>query len=222
TNYAPGVTALFQIQNDGISFQEVRDGSYNKLRINALATGPSAIPLPVELLGFRASLLSGVVKINWETAYEHNNERFEIERSIEGKNWAVIGVVNSHDSHSSEPQAYAFEDKNPLGGRNYYRLNQIDLNGASTFSPIVTVEANPEKAMTVFSNIITDDLIQVNLPSSTGSSRLNLFDGCGRLLRSWTIEVSSGEAVQLDVAGTPAGLLWLQLEGATPLRLLKL
>lgn len=217
-----GRTILSQIQNDGISFQEVRDGSYNKLRINTLSVGPSAAVLPVELLGFRASHLQGAVKLTWETASEHGNDRFEIERSAEGTNWSVTGVVNSHNSYSSELQTYTFEDKTPLNGLNYYRLNQIDLNGASTFSPIVTVNAAPGKVITVSPNIITNEVIEVTLPSLSGTSRLQLFDGCGRLLQRWTVKTSSEERVQLDIAGTPAGLLWLQLDGVGPVRLLKI
>ncbi len=220
--YTPGRTALFQIQNDGISFEQVRDGSYNRLRINTLATAPSAAPLPVELLDFRAALQKGTVQLQWETAYEHNNDRFEIERSVDGAQWSALGVVYSRNGSSSEKQAYTFTDKHPVTGLNYYRLNQLDLNGESKFSPIAMVKSDPANVITVSSNVIGSEIVEVRLPFSTGTGRLLLFEGSGRLLRSWTVELGSGEPVQLDLAGIPAGLFWLQLDGAAPVRLVKL
>ena len=51
-------------------------------------------PLPVEFLDFSADLVAGGVKLNWSTASETNNERFEIERSENLENFEVIGVID--------------------------------------------------------------------------------------------------------------------------------
>lgn len=220
--YTPGRTALFQIQNDGISFEQVRDGSYNRLRINTLNTAPSAIPLPVELFDFRAVLLKGTVNLHWKTAQEHNNDRFEIERNIDGEKWSTLGVVYSRDGSSLEEQAYAFRDEYPARGVNYYRLKQVDLNGESTFSPVAVVEIDPANVMTVASNFINREIVELSLPFSSGTRQLRLFDASGRQLRSWTIEAAAGETVQLDLSGIPASLLWLQLDGAAAIRLIKI
>lgn len=135
-----GLTSLFQIQNDGISFEEVRDGSYNKLRANAMGISTGAVLLPVELLDFRAALLKGTVNLRWETASERNNDHFEIERSVDGAQWAMLGVVFSRTGSSNEAQAYTFADQHPVSALNYYRLKQVDNDGKFEYSPIIVVE----------------------------------------------------------------------------------
>ena len=49
--------------------------------------------VPLDLLSFNASLVSGVVKTNWTTANEFNVSNFEIERGNNGVSFRRIGTV---------------------------------------------------------------------------------------------------------------------------------
>ncbi|MCZ2130150.1 MAG: BspA family leucine-rich repeat surface protein [Bacteroidia bacterium] len=96
----------------------------------------SAIPLPVELAAFNAipDHNKRIVKLSWITAQEVNNDRFEILRSTDGRNWENIGTVAGQGT-SYQQTSYTFIDHNPADA-NYYRLNQIDYNGTATLSDI--------------------------------------------------------------------------------------
>ncbi|PIQ20976.1 MAG: hypothetical protein COW65_11895 [Cytophagales bacterium CG18_big_fil_WC_8_21_14_2_50_42_9] len=94
--------------------------------------------LPVELIYFRAKTGNKDVSLMWATATEINNKEFVIERSLDNVSFRAIGKVNGHGT-TLQQQQYQFQDLNPLGGTSYYRLKQIDLDGAITYSKLVAV-----------------------------------------------------------------------------------
>jgi len=99
--------------------------------------------LPVEWSEFEVvfSESSKVVSINWETLKEWNNSHFEVQRSYLGiDDWKIIGEVKGMGWTDAVTE-YAFEDKNlPIsGGMVYYRVKQVDFDGKSEYSSVVSV-----------------------------------------------------------------------------------
>jgi len=101
--------------------------------------GPSS--LPVELTSFEAKAEGSSVQLDWATASEINNDRFEIERSDDGSSFSMIGTVKGNGTTMSK-QTYSFSDVHPLSGIAYYRLHQVDFNGKFENSKIVVVHAS--------------------------------------------------------------------------------
>jgi hypothetical protein len=84
----------------------------------------------------------GQVILKWATAFEFNNNRFELERSIDGRKWQTAGTVKSQGT-STVKKAYEFNDE---VGRNtalkkdlYYRLKQVDNEGKVAMSRLLVV-----------------------------------------------------------------------------------
>ncbi|MBK8553858.1 MAG: T9SS type A sorting domain-containing protein [Ignavibacteria bacterium] len=84
--------------------------------------------LPVELSSFVASSNGREVILNWSTASETNNSRFEIERNVSNSEWSKVGTVTGNGT-STVSNNYSFTDKNLTSGSYNYRLKQIDFNG---------------------------------------------------------------------------------------------
>ncbi len=119
-----------------------------------------ASALPVELTFFKGEKKDKDVLLLWQTENSENNLGFEIERSSDGSDWEVIGFVPG-EGDSQEIQDYTYLDKQPLVGRtNYYRLKQIDLDGAFEYSDVVVIrmEGNAQ-TFDVFPNPIVDELV---------------------------------------------------------------
>jgi hypothetical protein len=57
-------------------------------------------------------LLNKTVVLTWQTASENNNKSFQIERSLDGLNFAPIGEVKGNGT-TITPHDYAFTDKDP-------------------------------------------------------------------------------------------------------------
>lgn len=126
--------------------------------------------LPVELLNFSVARKDNGAAINWATATEINNEWFEIERSMDGKEYTTIALLAGNGT-TDEKSNYSFTDKlkNVNAGVIYYRLKQIDIDGNFTYSSVRTLKMNNESAKTasisIFPNPVADHFkLSVNEP----------------------------------------------------------
>ncbi len=97
-------------------------------------------PLPVELISFTVSQISDLAVLKWVTASESNNDYFEIQKSMNGKDFSVLGNVEG-SGNSSKRIDYTFTDKNLNSGLNYYRLKQVDYDGTTTLSNVILLNA---------------------------------------------------------------------------------
>jgi len=116
----------------------VSNGEYNGI-LTILATDRTGnttscnmtfdFPLPVELTSFVSTIHENDVTLNWTTASEENNARFEIERTNgNAQVWSMVGTVQGN-GNSTEPISYSFVDRGINAGTYNYRLKQIDFNG---------------------------------------------------------------------------------------------
>lgn len=95
--------------------------------------------IPVELTSFVGSSVNGSVVLNWNTATEINNSGFEIQRSADRISFSNIAFVPGFGT-TTEPRSYSYNDNSVNNGTYYYRLKQIDYNGAFAYSDIVEVD----------------------------------------------------------------------------------
>ncbi len=90
--------------------------------------------LVYRLLSFTASMVKAGVQLNWTTSGEGDSSRFVVQRADGSKLFLNLGDVQSNGGGS-----YSYIDKSPLAGLNYYRLQQTDDFGATTFSNIISI-----------------------------------------------------------------------------------
>jgi hypothetical protein len=100
-------------------------------------------PLPIELTSFTGSVKAGIVTLNWATATEVNNFCFNVERLSSNKTWQNIGFVQGAGL-SNSVKKYSFIDNSAKAGSYSYRLQQVDNNGAYTYSPVIEVNNNAQ------------------------------------------------------------------------------
>ena len=132
--------------------------------------GAGAIPVvttPVELLFFVAQLQDNDVMLQWATATELDNDRFEVEWSRDAENFEYIAELAGAGTISSR-QNYQYVDTEPTLGTNYYRLKQIDFDGTFEYSQIVSVQrdlGDIQLKVDMYPNPVEDRLIiDANLP----------------------------------------------------------
>ncbi|MDQ6480629.1 T9SS type A sorting domain-containing protein [Dyadobacter sp. LHD-138] len=119
--------------------------------------------LPVVLTRFNVAKSEGAAKLSWTTTSETNSERFDIEHSLTGKEWDVMGSVSAgKESAVSVNYSFTHEktaDGKALNGQNFYRLKMIDLDQTFTYSRIQSLQF-PKKAVTVsvYPNPVSDVL----------------------------------------------------------------
>lgn len=98
--------------------------------------------LPVDLIAFKVETDGQESQLSWSTASELNNNKFEIEHSANGFTFSKVGEVEGAGT-TNQQQFYSYRHSSPVVGINYYRLKQLDFDGAFEYSPIVRVIAEP-------------------------------------------------------------------------------
>ncbi len=136
--------------------------------------------LPVELLSFDAKPVGDDVEATWVTGSEINSAWFNVQRSTDGAHFENVGRVTAA-GHSLSPIDYAFTDRDPLPGLSYYRLEQVDLDGAIEYSKVVPVLFQGRlPKLQVFPNPAQDLLYLTMELTGEGYYDWSVVDGAGR------------------------------------------
>lgn len=119
-----------------------------------LASANSNNPLPISLSAFTVVFShAGLAQLNWTTASELNNEYFEVQRSTDGSSFVAIGDHIDGAGTSKTEHSYSFEDTAVPTGKIYYRLKQVDFDGANSYSEVRTIQNdNQEAAVSAYPN----------------------------------------------------------------------
>ena len=99
-------------------------------------------PLPIELTSFTAQGSGDAVVLEWKTLSEVDNFGFRVERSSEAASGflPISGLIPGHGT-TNVPHSYTFTDTPPLAGNAfYYRLENLDLDGAVHYSDPISVD----------------------------------------------------------------------------------
>ena len=168
---------------------------------------------PVELTKFHAKSNQNKVNLNWSTASELNNDHFEIQHSIEGKNFKTIGQLKGNGT-TSVGASYNFEHPNPSVGINYYRLKQVDVDGKYEYSPIRSVLFGKNKISVSPTFAKENVTLYVNDDQSTNFGIYNL---AGQ-------QILSGKAIgqqRIDVGFLQTGMYFIRTEFGDVIRFIK-
>lgn len=161
-------------------------------------------PAPVKLASFTAAKKSGAIELQWKTASEENTEKFQIERSSNGKDFVSIGSIPAA-GYSSAEQWYRFTDPTPMA-TNFYRLQTIDRDQKSTYSHVVSFKTGKVKSLDVFPTPATTTLhIQLG---ATEATNMHLIDITGTVRK--TMAIAAGEtAFPLNIGDLNPGIYFL-------------
>ena len=128
-------------------------------------------PLPVQLTYFDAqNAANHTAKLSWTTASEINNSHFDVERSYDGRTFEAIGKVsgNGNSQHQIE-YSYTDASVSKLENTVYYRLKQVDFDGAYEYSDIRVVRFDAvgnDMPLVAYPNPMNDELnVMLSLPS---------------------------------------------------------
>lgn len=184
--------------------------------INAVVVGGMLFignpAFPIELTEFSAVAKGGAIHLYWRTATEQNNDYMAVERSADGIRFEELGRVKGAGS-TEVPQEYRFADDKPLPGLSYYRLRQVDFDGAFEYHRAISVwyEGKNGRGLEaeVSPNPAQDHLRIRWAPDAGQATTLRLFNSSGQLLATYRPDAGAG-SYEISLGGLPAGLYFLQ------------
>lgn len=176
---------------------------------------PSAA-LPVELVNFTANTFNSTVVLDWTTATEENNDYFLVEHSTDGRNFIPIEKVDGYGT-TTELQHYDYVHDDPFFGENYYRIKQVDFDGAfEYFEVVVAVVRLTEEQFKLFPNpAFTKDVVSLRWSEDLGEERLivTVVDALGQKVYQREVENNGERQAMINFAevNMNAGIYFLQL-----------
>jgi Secretion system C-terminal sorting domain len=171
-------------------------------RLSASSFAPTTV-LAVELIDFQGIETEKGITLSWTTASETNNDYFNIERSNDGRNFEKIGQVKGNGT-TNQQNHYRFGDKSRGG---YYRLTQVDFDGTTTSSNIISVKSKKIlENIKAYPNPASDHLT-INY-SSTQHETANyiIINQLGQIVLQGNLSVN-----EVDISSLPMGVFTLKI-----------
>ncbi len=179
--------------------------------------GKSSGPFPVELTNFSGRTEGTTNQLTWSTVSEFNNKGFEIERSIDGKNFSSIGFIKSKGDRGNSSNAlnYQYSDIKPFAGTNYYRLKQIDNDGKISYSSTVVLKGDKVPSIVVsaiYPNPVKNELnVSINAEKITKGSYV-IVDIAGKVLQQNNLNLVAGDNnMSLNVSALSSGIYHIRI-----------
>ena len=202
---ATGATATLLTQTangaaNGVRFINVNTPGFSSFFIHA-----NNNPLVIKLGKIAAVNLGNDNRVDWNTVSEEVSDRFELEHSVDGRNFEKIADVKA----IGEPSTYSYLDKNAVKGINYYRLKMIDITNEFAYSPVVSAIVKGENVFVVeaFPNPVKD-LLYIRTTGTQGmNAQIHITDISGKLLQQKTV---NSNATEIDMKPFASGVYFIK------------
>lgn len=166
----------------------------------------SQAPLPVNFIGFEAKKLNNNVQLVWKIAGEENVDRYEVERSEDGRSFTTIGTVARHGKDT-----YTYLDGNSPA-TSYYRIKNVDNDGKFKYSSIARlVNGKSDIVLKAFPQPVQTQLT-LQHPGITGKALISVSTADGRVVRTIT-PAANAMQTYVDMSGLKAGMYMLRFDG---------
>ena len=174
---APAITGTFATVN-------LAPDLAGSLVINATSvTVQKVFNLPLTWGSFTVTPVDEQASLAWSTLQESNTANFLVQRSEDGTTFTTIGTVKA-SGNTTQPTNYGFTDPSPaLTGFDYYRLQEVDLDGHPSYSAIRVTSFGKGNSVVVQTspNPVTDLL---NITALADNITIVINDMNGRILRT--------------------------------------
>ncbi|MES2649415.1 MAG: M43 family zinc metalloprotease [Bacteroidota bacterium] len=197
-------------QSDGYASFTVNTTGFSQFFLVATNT-----TLPLQLLTFNAATLNNGASLTWSSGNEFSNKGFYVQRSIDGVNFTSIDFVPGKNQGSTAGNfKYSYFDKTIEQGITYfYRLQQVDLNGKSTWSSVRSIKWNSKGGSLVVYPNPAKNIAHV-VTGKTMVASVHLTTAKGEIVWRLPKQTISSTGFDVSLQHLPAGvyMLWIQEE----------
>ena len=166
--------------------------------------------LPINLVELTAEMDGDAARIDWTTVAEINNDYFIVERSKDGKNFEQIAQVQGA-GNSNVLLNYTSYDQNPYSGLSYYRLTQVDFDGTTSTTEMVTLDnaMNQDLDINYYPNP-TDGIFFIQ---SNNDVKIEIRCIDGKIVEQ--MNINKEEKVSMDLTAFDKGLYFIVVSSDT-------
>ena len=156
--------------------------------------------LPVKLINFTAAQDGNNVLLKWKVSEEINVSHFEVENSLDGRNFRTVGNTAANNNKN-----YSFIHTGVSNmGILYYRLKTVDFDGKVTYSDIIKIQTKETNGLLITTNPVTSNL---NIAGLKNKGQVRIVDITGKTVFEKPVQ---SQALSIDISSVHAGLYLLQ------------
>jgi hypothetical protein len=207
----------------------IPDGKYIQYAAAFITSNTSVMPtmlditiessnaqLPVSFTSLTASAIGNNVKLDWSTISESNNKGFDVMRSTDGVKWSPLGFV-AGAGNSAVKNTYTYSDANLNAGLYYYRLRQVDFDGKSALTNIVTANVTAKPITSLgqnYPNPLRGNTVIKYSVSQNAHVRITVYDLNGRVVKvAEDVQRKAGNyTFVLDASMMNSGIYYYKME----------
>jgi trimeric autotransporter adhesin len=193
------------------------DGDARRLWAPYIGGDEASILLPVQLVSFNGAKEGKANKLQWSTSSESNNKGFELQRSIDGKDFSTITFINTkaENGTSSNYLTYNFIDERATNVTLYYRLKQLDRDGKITYSSSTVIIKGDKAGLEISSVYPNPAKERVNLAITSGFNQkatISITDINGKTVKQISTTLNAGDNyINLDINSLASGSYFIRL-----------
>lgn len=166
--------------------------------------------LPLQWLYFKGEIKNDGALLQWGTTAQVNTASFNVQHSSDGVHFFAIGNVpsiqNTTDNH------YAYTHKNVSAGFNYYRIQQVDIDGKFTYSKTIQLMLKSEKSGVVLApNPVINEAYIIQGEEAFVRS-YSITDAAGRIVKTEVINDLKQSAWPVDLSGLQKGFHTISIQ----------
>ena len=145
--------------------------------------------LPVGYLNAEGFKKGAFVQVNWTTLSESPISYFEIEKSMKGNDFRLIGKLPVTLINNFTESSYSWQDQNPNTGNNFYRIRSVDAAGIAKYSNIVKVEnAASSSLISIYPNPVVRNKLSLEFKNKdAGTYTISLVNVTGQVVFQQTL-----------------------------------
>jgi hypothetical protein len=158
-------------------------------------------PLGLQLVSLDATISNTTAQIKWQTIDEENMKSYEIEKSIDGNIFENVGTVQAKNIAYAK---YSFIDEVTTAIA-YYRLKNIENNGAFTYSKTVSVSTKINNEIKVYPSPSSN---YINIISKNTLGKIVITNAVGTVINILNV---NSNFYKLDISNLPNGTYYVNL-----------
>jgi hypothetical protein len=182
---------------DGNSYMFIDDllysSTYNYDAPYACGSNGSFSTLPVKFISFTGTVQNNKAQLKWLVDDNQTGDRFEIEKSNDGRNFTVCSIMFSTSKIGN--QAYTYNAAVALEGAVYYRIKTVNKDNSISYSNVVylkTTSGNIIEKITLLNNNQLASLSFSLNSTNIEAAQINLYNAAGVKVYSSDITIQKG------------------------------
>lgn len=187
-------------------------GSDTRNGLFVLEYNPPTVPIIISDFYLKSIQDENAVQVFWEIESAINVNKFEVQRSIDGRIFQTIGMLE-YDPYF---RVFEYVDRNLDFDKYYYRLKTVDFDGSFSLTNIETIEFKPSISYSL-SPTVSDGNFELSL-SEFNTWNIEVYSVTGRLIEKSQF---TGENKVFNYSNFQGGNYYLKISSVHGVQVMK-